>query len=62
MSGTAVWALLVLVWVATSLIGGALLASLAKRIYDDLSWRRLWIVYSGLLGFMVAAIMAIGWF
>ena len=62
MSATTAWVLLALVWVGTSLLGGAVLASLAKQIYEGLSWRRLWIVYSGLLAFLVAAIMAIGWF
>ncbi len=61
MSPALVWALLGAVWVGTSLAGGAVLAWLAKRIHPGLSWHRLWIVYSGLLGFMVAAIMAIAW-
>ncbi|MFO7892930.1 MAG: hypothetical protein R6U63_04285 [Longimicrobiales bacterium] len=61
MSTVTAGALLAIVWVATSLVGGAILASLAKRIYAGLSWRRLWIVYSGLMGFMVAAVMAIAW-
>lgn len=59
MSATTVWVLLVAVWAATSLAGGALLAVLAKRIHPSLIWRRLWIVYSGLLGFLVAAVMLI---
>ena len=59
MSATTVWGLLVAVWVVTSLAGGALLAVLAKRIHPSLIWRRLWIVYSGLLGFMVAAVLLI---
>lgn len=61
MSAVTAGVLLAMVWAATSLVGGAILASLAKRIYSGLSWRRLWIVYSGLMGFMVAAIMAIAW-
>ena len=59
MSEGLVWTLLVGVWVLTSLAGGAALAWLAKRIHPALSWHRLWIVYSGLLGFMVAVVMAI---
>ncbi|MDX1675802.1 MAG: hypothetical protein R3314_13495 [Longimicrobiales bacterium] len=59
MSESLVWTLLVGIWVLTSLAGGAALAWLAKRIHPGLSWQRLWIVYSGLLGFMVAAVMAI---
>lgn len=61
MSTAMVWVLLALVWVGTSLGGGAVLASLARRIYDGLSWRRLWIFYSGLLAFMVAVVMAVAW-
>ena len=59
MSLTAVWGTLVGVWVLTSLVGGAALALLAKRIHPGLSWHRLWIVYSALLGFMVAVVMLI---
>lgn len=62
MKATWVWVLLGVVWLATALGGGAVLASLARRIYDGLSWRRLWLFYSGLLGFMVAVVMAIAWF
>lgn len=61
MSPWLVWTLLVAVLVATSLAGGAALAFLAKRIYDGLSWFRLWLVYSAILGFTVAAVMAIAW-
>lgn len=61
MSVGLIWALLAAVWLTTSLAGGAALAFLAKRIHPGLSWHRLWVVYSGLLGFMVAAIMAIAW-
>lgn len=59
MSEGTVWVLLAAVWVATSLAGGAVLALLAKRIHPSLVWRRLWVVYSGLLGFLVAAVMLI---
>ena len=61
MSDTMVWVLLGLVWVGTSLLGGAVLASLAKRIYEGLNWRRLWIFYSTLLAVMVAVVIAIAW-
>ena len=61
MSRALAWSLLAGAWVVTSLAGGAALAFLAKRIHPGLSWRRLWIVYTGLLGFMVAALMAIAW-
>ncbi len=61
MSTVLVWVLLVVVWLGTSLGGGAVLATLAQRIYDGLNWRRLWIFYSGLLAFMVAVVMAIAW-
>ncbi|MGK7313210.1 MAG: hypothetical protein ACN0LA_13305 [Candidatus Longimicrobiales bacterium M2_2A_002] len=59
MSATTAWVLLVAAWAVTSLAGGALLAVLAKRIHPSLIWRRLWVVYSGLLGFLVAAVMLI---
>lgn len=61
MSAALAWSLLAAAWLITSLGGGAVLALLAKRIHPGLIWHRLWIVYSGLLGFMVAAIMAIAW-
>lgn len=53
--------LLVAVWVGASLGGGALLAGLAKRIHPSLSWRRLWVVYTALLAFTMAAVLAIAW-
>lgn len=61
MSPALAWTLLVAAWAVTSLAGGAALAFLAKRIHPSLNWRRLWVVYSGLLAFMVAALMAIAW-
>ena len=54
-------ALLAAVWVGTSALGGAVLAMLAKRIHPGLDFHRLWLVYAGLLAFMVAAVMAIAW-
>lgn len=54
-------ALLVAVWLATSVLGGAVLALLAKRIHPSLNIRRLWLVYTALLAFTVAAVMAIAW-
>jgi hypothetical protein len=41
--------------------GGALLALLARRLHPALSLRRLWVFYTALLGFTVAAILAIAW-
>jgi hypothetical protein len=61
MSRTVAVALLALVWLGTSALGGAVLAMLAKRIHPSLNLRRLWLVYSGLLAFLVGAVMAIGW-
>ncbi len=49
------------VWLGCSLGGGAALAFLARRIHPSLSFRRLWIFYSGLLAFTVAAVLAIAW-
>lgn len=61
MSPTLIAALLAVVWLGCSLGGGALLALLAKRIHPGLSFRRLWLFYSALLGFSVAAVLAIAW-
>ncbi len=61
MTPRAVIALFVVVWLACSLGGGALLALLARRIHPSLSFRRLWIFYTGLLAFTVAAVLAIAW-
>ena len=49
------------VWLVCSLAGGAMLALLAKRIHPALSYRRLWLFYSGILAFAVAAVLAIAW-
>jgi hypothetical protein len=54
-------AILGVVWWGTAVLGGAVLALLAKRIHPGLSYRRLWLVYSALLGFTVGAVMAIAW-
>lgn len=61
MTPTVAFLLLALVWIATSVMGGAVLALLARRIHPSLNYHRLWLVYSALLAFMVAAIMAIAW-
>ena len=61
MSRTAALMALVAVWLGTSAAGGALLARLAKRIHPSLNYHRLWVVYTGLLAFTVAAVMMIAW-
>jgi hypothetical protein len=53
---------LVVLWVVLSLGGGALLALLATRIHPQLSFRKLWLFYTALLGFGVAILFAIGIF
>lgn len=58
----AAYALIALLWIAASLGGGALLALLAQRMHPALPFRRLWLFYSALLGFAVAAAMAIAVF
>lgn len=61
MSGPAgAWALIVLLGSA-SMGGGALLALLARRIHPALSLKRLWLFYTGLLGFAGAIIVAVVW-
>jgi hypothetical protein len=52
---------LLLFWAAASMGGGALLALLARRLYPSLSLYRLWIFYTALLAFTVAAVLAIAW-
>jgi hypothetical protein len=54
-------ALFLLFWAACSMGGGALLALLARRLHPSLSLRKLWIFYTVLLGFAVAAVLAIAW-
>ncbi|MGH7467742.1 MAG: hypothetical protein ACRENP_07100 [Longimicrobiales bacterium] len=49
-----------LLWVALSLGGGALLAVLGRRVHPALSFGKLWVFYSGLLGLGAAALFAIG--
>ena len=61
MSAGLALALLGAVWLICSLAGGAMLALLAKRIHPALSYRRLWLFYSGILAFTVAAVLAIAW-
>lgn len=54
-------AILVGVWLLCSLGCGFLLALLARRMHPSLSLRRLWVFFSGLMGFTVAAVLAIAW-
>jgi hypothetical protein len=61
MTRGAALALLLVFWAAASMGGGALLALLARRLHPALSLRRLWVFYTALLGFTVAAILAIAW-
>lgn len=61
MSPAVGWTLLLAVWLGTAVIGGALLASLARRIHPSLNYHRLWVVYTALLALTVAAVMAIAW-
>lgn len=49
-----------LLLVGAAVLGGAVLAMLAKRMNPMLPFRRLWVFYSALLAFAVAAILAIG--
>ena len=49
-------------WVTCSVGGGAVLALLAMRIHEGLSFRRLWIFYTAVLAFATAAVLAIAWF
>jgi hypothetical protein len=55
---TASW-LFVGLWAIASMGGGALLALLARRLHPTLSLYKLWIFYTAVLGFTVAAVMAI---
>ena len=61
MSTSVAVALLVAVWLICSLGGGAVLALLAQRIHPSLSFPRLWVFYSAILAFAVAAVLAIAW-
>jgi hypothetical protein len=50
------------VWMAASTGTGFLLALLAKRIHPGLSMVKLWLFYTGLMAFLVAAVFLIAWF
>ena len=53
---------LLVVWIAASLGSGWLLALLARRMHPSLSLVRLWVFYSGLMAFLVAVVLLVGWF
>jgi hypothetical protein len=53
---------LLAVWVAAASGTGFLLALLAKRLHSGLSLGRLWMFYTILMAFLVAAVFLIGWF
>lgn len=48
-------------WLVCSLGGGAILATLARRMHPALSFRKLWLFYSTVLALGTAAVLAIGW-
>ena len=54
-------ALLAGLWITCATGGGAMLALLAKRIHPALSFRKLWVFYSALLGLAAAGLFAIAW-
>lgn len=54
-------ALLAAAWILCSVGGGAVLALLAQRIHPALRFGRLWLFYSAVLAFTVAAVVAIAW-
>lgn len=59
---SAAYAVLVGVWVASSLGTGWILALLARRIHPALSLLKLWVLYSTLMAFLVAVVFLVGWF
>lgn len=56
------YVLLGVFWIAAACGGGALLALLARRMHPSLSFRRLWVFYSGLLAIGTAVLFLIGIF
>ncbi|HET9984816.1 MAG TPA: hypothetical protein VFQ38_14560 [Longimicrobiales bacterium] len=55
----AVYAAIAVLWLLTSLGGGALMAFVARRQNPALPFRRMWFFYAALLAFAVAGFMAI---
>lgn len=53
---------MVALWAASAAISGAVLAGMAKRMHPALSFRRLWVFYSALVGVFVAIVLFSGWF
>jgi hypothetical protein len=50
---------LAIIWLGSSIGGGALLALIAKRMHPAPAFHRLWLFYTALLAFAVAAFLAI---
>lgn len=50
---------LVLAWIGASLIGGAALAGLAKRIHSSISFKKNWLYFSVLLALAMGAFFGI---
>ncbi len=55
------WVVLLGVWCAAATGSGYLLARLAKRIHPDLSFRKLWLLYTVLMAFFAALVLLLGW-
>lgn len=49
-------------WAVSAAGSGAVLAGIAKRMHPALSFRRLWVFYSTLVGVFIAIVLFIGWF
>lgn len=56
------YVVLIAVWVISSLATGWILALIARRAHPSLSLLKLWVVYSGLMAFLVAVVFLVGWF
>ena len=50
---------LIVAWVGASVLGGAALAFLAKRIHKSLSFRKNWLYFSILLAVAMAALFGV---
>lgn len=58
--GPGVWAVLLLVWVASAALSGLVLALIARKIHPSLAFGRLWTFYAALTAFLVAVVFAVG--
>jgi hypothetical protein len=60
-AGRVEWLIISAVWLVCAFGGGALMALFYRRMYQGLSFYKLWALWATLLSVMAALIFVVGW-